>query len=94
MTQIADQTSAMKKTLLEVAEEYMQRGPGFAQEGPVLAEVTDRLRIGNDLAAQQDLLTCWHDLFLSRELSWGYNIDNPSNPFFHIPRRATASSRQ
>lgn len=86
MTQVAT-TISHQDLLREIAEEFLKRGPGFAQEGPVLAEATDRLRIGNNLDAQQDLLTVWHDLFRERILSWGYNIDNPGPPFFHIPRR-------
>src|SRR5580693_5339983 len=30
--------------------------------------------------------TCWHELFQEGTLSWGYDLDNPDAPFFHIPR--------
>ena len=38
-----------------------------------------------DLDLQQAILTCWHDLFRDGALSWGYDLDNPDPPFFHIP---------
>jgi hypothetical protein len=77
--------------LLQVAKECLERGPGFSQESVVLRGAAERLRIdpGND-EEQQELLTCWHDLFREGVLSWGYNVDNPNAPFFHIRARTKA----
>ncbi len=72
-------------TLLELAQECLSQGPGYAQENVVLREAMERLSLGEqDLKEQQKLLTAWHNLFREGKLSWGYDIDNPSSPFFHI----------
>jgi len=75
----------LEEDLLAIAKECIEQGPGFAQETIVLREAAQRLRIGNDLKEQQRLLTAWHNLFREGELSWGYDIGNPSSPFFHAP---------
>jgi hypothetical protein len=31
------------------------------------------------------LLTAWQNLFRNGQLSWGYDVENPSAPFFHLP---------
>jgi hypothetical protein len=36
---------------------------------------------------EQVILTCWHDLFREGRLSWGYDLNNPDAPFFHVPIR-------
>lgn len=59
-------------------------GPGYAQEGYVLRTTAEELQIRGNLAEEQRLLSEWQLLFLTRKLAWGYNIDNPSHPFFHI----------
>ena len=75
-----------------VATESAQRGPGWAQEGVVLREIGDQIarRHGGrlDEETQQAILNAWHDLFLAKKLAWGYDLDNPNSPFFHI-RTAT-----
>jgi hypothetical protein len=78
----------VKKVVFGIAAELAGRGPGWAQEAIVLREAAARLRrqLGEDLSAQQAVLTAWHDLFLERKLSWGYNLDNPNSPFFHVPK--------
>lgn len=76
----------MRTALLDIARECIQQGPGFSQETVVLRQAAERLRL-EDLAQQQRLLTAWQDLFREGILSWGYNIDNPASPFFHIAER-------
>lgn len=76
----------MTATLIKIAEEFMEEGPGYAQERVVLREAAARLHIEEDFRQQQLLLTAWHKLFLDGKLSWGYNIDNPGLPFFHFPQ--------
>lgn len=80
-----DGIEEIQKTLLAVAEECANQGPGFAQESVVIREAADRLKITRDLNAQQRLLNAWHDLFRIGKLYWGYDIDNPGQPFFHFP---------
>lgn len=84
--------TALKKQVLEAAEKCAKRGPGYSQQRPVFDEVaaahggTMGRRL--DLDFQQAILTCWHDLFQEGALSWGYDLDNPGPPFFHIPKRS------
>ena len=86
---------ALKKLVYETAVELAKRGPGWAQESVVLREVAERLgrqqRV--DLLAQQKILSAWHDLFFERKLSWGYDLDNPNSPFFHVPAEGPESRR-
>jgi hypothetical protein len=79
-----DQLNQMKDQVLKVAVEMFQRGPGYSQEASVFREMRQRLNIGYDPGMEQNVLTCWHDLFLEKRLSWGYNFDNPNAPFFHV----------
>jgi hypothetical protein len=78
----------MKQELMEVAKECLAKGPGYSQVYVVLREAAKKLKIADDnLEDQQTLLTCWNDLFRSGVLAWGHDIDNPTEPFFHIARR-------
>lgn len=78
----------LRDGVLEIARELARRGPGWAQQSTVLSEVRRRLNIGpQDIIFQQKVLTCWHDLFVRGELSWGYDFDNPDAPFFHVSER-------
>ena len=77
----------MKAPLLDLARENISYGPGFAQETVVLRQAVERLRVTDDVRQQQRLLTAWHDLFQHGILSWGYDVDNPSSPFFHFAER-------
>lgn len=69
------------------------RGAGYSQERVVLDEVAQHFNIDcfiaphSDIKLQQRILTCWHDLFREGRLSWGYDLDNPDAPFFHVPDR-------
>lgn len=77
----------IKSLLLQIAKECARNGSGWAQEGVVLREVTQRLaeeRGEIDLKTQQVILNAWHDLFDEKMLSWGYDLDNPGSPFFHV----------
>lgn len=77
----------IKEMVWRVATESAENGPGWAQEGVVLRTVFDRLagRGGRpDLKLQQTVLNAWHDLFLEKKLAWGFDLDNPNSPFFHV----------
>lgn len=75
----------LEETLLKIARECIDEGPGFAQESVVLRRAAEGLKVGNSLREQQRLLTAWQNLFRNGQLSWGYDVDNPSAPFFHVP---------
>ncbi len=69
----------------EVVKEAAKRGPGWSQEGVVLRKVGEQLgMVRGDLRTQQAVLNVWHDLFAAKKLGWGYDLDNPGSPFFHI----------
>jgi len=72
----------------QVARDSASQGPGWAQEGVVLRAIGDQIASGHggrlDLQIQQVILNAWHDLFLQKKLAWGYDLDNPSFPFFHV----------
>lgn len=86
-----------QKLLQEVyaaAERCAKRGAGYSQQRVVLDEVARHLNSDAfvsplEIKAQQEILTCWHDLFREGRLSWGYDLDNPDGPFFHVPARDT-----
>jgi hypothetical protein len=86
---------AMKQKVLEAAKECARQGPGYSQQRPVFDLVASAATGGFhrtlDLQRQQAILTCWHDLFREGALSWGYNLDNPDSPFFHVPDRGSPS---
>jgi hypothetical protein len=81
----ATPSTQIEEVLFSIATGFIAQGPGFAQESVVLREAVDQLHLGRDLKEQQRLLTAWHELFRCGRLSWGYNVDNPSAPFFHLP---------
>lgn len=72
----------------QVASESAGHGAGWAQESVVLRAIGDRIvrdRGGRlDQGTQQAILNAWHDLFLEKKLAWGYDLDNPNSPFFHV----------
>jgi hypothetical protein len=76
--------SEIQRLVFDTALELSSRGPGWAQERTVLNEVRNQIDRADD-QTQQLVLTCWHDLFRTGRLSWGYNLDYPNSPFFHVP---------
>lgn len=79
-----------KAELLRIADEALTQGPGFAQSGTVLMQAGEELKIKGDIVAEQELLEVWHRLFAEGVLAWGYNLMNPSSPFFHKPPRTSS----
>jgi hypothetical protein len=77
--------AAMMKLVYRVACDCAKRGQGWSQQSSVLSAVAEQASSHNNLQKEQLILTCWHDLFSLGLLSWGYNIDNPDAPFFHVP---------
>lgn len=71
--------------LLAIAKDLYEEGPGAAQENVVLQEAGRKLGVRNVLDAEQRLLEAWQWLFQQNKLAWGYNLNNPGHPFFHIP---------
>lgn len=71
--------------ILAVAKELANLGPGYAQQSAVLTKVKEQVPNSSDINVQQEILTAWHRLFREGLLSWGYNLDNPDAPYYHIP---------
>lgn len=69
--------------VFEVAKEYYEQGPGFAQENVVLRELRRRIT-PESLEDEQEVLRIWYSLFQNGQLCWGYNLDNPGSPWFHV----------
>jgi hypothetical protein len=78
-----DHPDQIREHVREIAVEMAERGPGYAQEGVVLREARGRLEPEN-LKQEQMILESWQQLFARGELAWGYDLDNPSTPFFHL----------
>jgi hypothetical protein len=77
----------LRDRVLRLARELALKGPGWAQQSAVLRGIVSELGDPENERTEQLILTCWHDLFRDGELSWGFNIDNPNAPFFHVPVR-------
>ena len=88
-----EEIGKIREVILEVARRCADQGPGFAQEAVVLRQAADRLGISRDLRAQQRLLNVWSDLFKEGILYWGYDINNPGQPFYHFPESEPAKAR-
>jgi hypothetical protein len=79
-----------KTWLLARARQEATKGPGFAQQGVVLRAAKAGLLV-KTIEDEQTVLDCWHELFREGRLNWGYNLDNPDAPFFHVPEPAKAA---
>ncbi len=80
--------------VFDVARQLLERGPGWAQQRAVLEEVANQVPgARTDQRIQQSILPCLYDLFRLGQLSWGYNIDNPDAPFYHIPEQNAQRER-
>lgn len=87
-TQLVMSQQEINEIVWKVANESATRGPGWAQEGVVLRAIGDEISQQHggrlDREIQQAVLNAWHDLFLEKRLVWGYDLDNPNAPFFHV----------
>jgi hypothetical protein len=82
-------TPDIRSTLLEIIAEkdaYIRKDPsrGSLQQGSILQELQQRLGWSQPHEMQEAILTCWYDLFRNGILSWGYNLSNTDQPFFHV----------
>lgn len=88
----------LKAKILDVAKQFAARGVGYSQVRQVLNEVANpaggNMHTRRDLELQQAILTCWHDLFREGTLCWGYDLDNPGPPFFHVAERTSSPNQR
>jgi len=66
-----------------IAHQFAAEGPGYAQESVVLRKFRQSLH-PTSLSEQQQILEAWQKLFADGVLSWGYDLDNPTSPFYHV----------
>jgi hypothetical protein len=86
-------TSDIRNTILQVITEKSAQNRGNLQSTSVLSDVAQRLQLGSKSEDQQALLTAFHDLFRTGYLAWGFNLVNPSPPFFHVCEQGRRSLR-
>lgn len=86
----------LKQNILQIAKAMAEKGAGYAQEAVVLRAAEKQYIAEQQPSDHQQalprwrlILTAWHDLFRDGELSWGYDLDNPNAPFFHVPVRSS-----
>lgn len=79
----------IRQVLLEEIAAAQPRHPldGSLQQNTVLARVSQRLNIINDIELEQVVLAEWFGLFNTGYLSWGHNLNNNSPPFCHVTAR-------
>lgn len=73
----------IRKALLESIDKFSNSGPSL-QANSIFQEVRSKLDVPFSPEIEQAILTYWHDLFRMGYLAWGYNLSNPSPPFFHL----------
>lgn len=56
------------------------------QTNMIFSEIGRRIKLGGH-NSEQTVLTVWNDLFRNGYLSWGFNLNNPNPPFFHLTER-------
>jgi hypothetical protein len=82
----------IRSTILDVIAEQFARYSGNLQSGSVLNDVAGRLQVYSP-ELQQAILTAFHDLFRTGYLAWGYDLANPSPPYFHVTEQGRRSLR-
>ncbi|HUG69714.1 MAG TPA: hypothetical protein VMM76_18325 [Pirellulaceae bacterium] len=74
----------LETTILETARDLYEKGPGYAQQSVVLREVAEQIH-PKSVSEEQAILSAWHMLFQKGVLAWGYNLDTPGPPWYHLP---------
>ena len=82
-------TPDIRSTLLEIIAEkdaycHQSATRGSLQQTSILQELLQRIGRSQSAEMQEAILTCWYDLFRNGILSWGYNLSNTDQPFFHV----------
>jgi hypothetical protein len=76
--------SELRAAVLQIIDQLLRDFPtSYLQSGAVLQRAHSKLGI-NNLDDEQALLAFFYDLFRTGYLSWGFNLSNPSPPFFHV----------
>ena len=88
---------SIRDVLLSLVHEMnASRKGGHLQQSSLLAAAEQKLvPYGGSPDVEEAILTQWQELFRTGLLAWGYNLNNPDPPFFHltnIGRRALANA--
>jgi hypothetical protein len=80
---------SVREVLLQtVQDQDAKKHGGSLQQISLLQEVSRILIRGeSDPDMEEAILTEWYELFRTGVLAWGFNLSNPSPPFFHVTRR-------
>jgi hypothetical protein len=94
---MATPTKSIREVLLACVNEMeAKREGGNLQQNTLLRQAARQLvAVHGDHEMEQAILTQWHELFRTGLLAWGYNLNNPDPPFFHLTgtgRRALANA--
>lgn len=88
---IMSDAGKLRSELLQVIQELAES----ARLNPINLQTDNVLRKFNaqfdSLERQQLLLTLWQDLFRTGYLAWGFDVNNPNPPFFHLTERGRKS---
>jgi hypothetical protein len=74
----------LRNRILRIARAAAAKGVGFAQMSEVMRNVQQELN-PRTIEEEQRILAAWNDLFRHGDLEWGFDLENPGSPFFHVP---------
>ncbi|MCZ6529279.1 MAG: hypothetical protein O6949_02965 [Chloroflexi bacterium] len=84
----------LRRTVLEVVEEFGTRENSALQSATVLQNSAQRLGIRQNPEAERAILAYFGDLFRIGYLAWGHDLANPAPPFCHITKRGRQTLSQ
>ena len=58
--------------------------PGNLQTGGILRRVANELAVSGNTTYEQMILSTFQGLMNTGHFAWGYDLGNPSHPFFHV----------
>src|SRR5262249_21448652 len=76
----------IREALLELVHDMeAKRQGGNLQQTSLLRAAEQRLvKTHGDRELEQAILTQWQELFRTGLLAWGFDLNNPNPPFFHL----------
>jgi hypothetical protein len=78
----------VRAELMEIARKRFSEGMAYSMETVVLRDFRERHpEVEGKLKEEQVVIECWQDLFLKGVLVPGWDLENPSLPWFHVPKR-------
>ena len=86
----------IRACMLQVISDLSPKKPGEGnlQSVSVLNETHRRLGGVSDHTLEEAILTVYHEFFRTGYLAWGFNLNNPSPPFFHVTEQGMRALSQ